>query len=378
METLRLQKAAYSTRVTSGSGSGGVRKYHNAPKSSRIHSHTHSHGQSRSQSLNSKHPSLPRAAASANHYQQRPQVSLFSPPTPTHSHTHSHTQSKNPPTASNTVPISPIQSERKGDSVDTNSTISLPISGGSGKLNKKTNLDPLQSCYGSRGRFTKLSEDESAEKQEKPKGILSRPSSPAVTLGKKKKVTFNFEARTSSSSYAPPSRVTPSPAPIPTIVQARNSNSASGRPLRPSLSEQLSAIANKAGEVTADIKAKAGIVFDNPRGEKPLLTSPAKNFTVGHLQCRYPAPVDFYCDRFEYKFHHPFQNAEIQLVMYYRDMTNASLTASPSPGKLIFRVPRHLVHFAADYDPARHYVVLFLSSSMDLQFIKKNIMQKIK
>ena len=148
--------------------------------------------------------------------------------------------------------------------------------------------------------------------------------------------------------------------------------------MRPSLSEQLSAIADKAGEVTADIKAKAGLDQVKHGGQKPLLTSPAKNFTVGHLQCRYAAPAEFYSDRLEYKFHHPFQNTEIHLTLYYRDMTNASITASPSPGKFICRVPRHLVHFAADYDPSKHYVVLFLSSSADLAFIRKNIMPKIK
>jgi hypothetical protein len=146
---------------------------------------------------------------------------------------------------------------------------------------------------------------------------------------------------------------------------------------RPSLSEQLSAIADKAGEVTADIRAKAGM-DSNKYAEKPLLTSPAKNFTVGALQCRYAAPAEFFGDRMEYKFHHPFQNSEIHLTIYYRDMNNASLTASPAPGKFIFRVPRHLVHFAADYDPSKHYVVLFLSSSADLAFIRKHIMPKLK
>mmetsp|Transcript_13119 Transcript_13119/g.21475 ORF Transcript_13119/g.21475 Transcript_13119/m.21475 type:complete len:360 (+) Transcript_13119:196-1275(+) len=352
MEALRLQKATYA-------GSGGMRKYHNAPKS-----------------LHNKHPSLPRTTAKTNHYQPNAQISLFA-----------NQQKKDPSViqiTSTNVPVSPIQANRKanssvrGTSTSTSApSISIPSNETKTSSNKNPNLipslDPLQSCYGTRSRALKPPLEEGVDM---PKGILSRPSSPAVTPGKKKKVSFNFEARPSSSSYVPPSHLTPSPSPAPT-TSVRNTNASNGRPMRPSLSEQLTAIADKAGEVTADIKAKAGIESDS-KLEKPLLISPAKNFTVGHLQCRYPAPVEFFNDRFEYKFHHPFQNAEIHLTMYYRDMTNASLTTSPSPGKLIFRVPRHLVHFAADYDPSKHYVVLFLASNVDLQFIKKSIMPKIK
>lgn len=350
MEVLRLQKASYAS-------GGGLRKYHNAPKS-----------------LHNKHPSLPRTTAKTNHYQPNAQISLFT-----------NQQKKDPVISqitSTTVPVSPIQSNRKANSSTTTTstpTLSIPTSGTKVSSNKNPNLipslDPLQSCYGTRNRALKPPLEEGLDM---PKGILSRPSSPAVTPGKKKKVSFNFEARPSSSSYVPPSHVPPSPTPSSTISSVRSTNACTTRPIRPSLSEQLTAIADKAGEVTADIKAKAGLESDSKYPEKPLLISPAKNFTVGHLQCRYPTPVEFFHDRFEYKFHHPFQNAEIHLTMYYRDMTNTSLTTSPSPGKLIFRVPRHLVHFAADYDPSKHYVVLFLASNVDLQFIKKNIMPKIK
>jgi hypothetical protein len=387
MEALRMQKSSYGTGNHNGS-SGGTRKFHNASKSN-----------------HNKHPTLPRTTNKPNSYQQNSQVSLFSssaqqsrkqdhPAAVTQLHTaanssvsgvasnphmmHSNFYKTSPLTSSHGVASSGRKDNNSNKDKDTKNPKLIP------------SLDPLQSCYGAKSRALQLKlEDcgDSSDNSSKPKGILSRPSSPCVTPSKKKRVTFNFNERTSSSSYVP--------APYPSSSSSHNNHDVSsapsvpapprsmvptGRPMRPSLSEQLSAIADKASEVTADIRTKAGMDKENNNrfGEQPLLTSPAKNFTVGHLQCRYPAPVEFFSDRFEYKFHHPFQNTEIQLTIYYRDMNNASLTASPSPGKLIFRVPRHLVHFSADYDPAKHYVVLFLSSSADLQFIRKNIMPKIK
>jgi hypothetical protein len=59
-------------------------------------------------------------------------------------------------------------------------------------------------------------------------------------------------------------------------------------PARSSLSDQLTAIANKAGG-----SEKAGLQLPSPNGglgrpnEVPMLAFPAKNFTVGNLQCRY-------------------------------------------------------------------------------------------
>lgn len=247
-------------------------------------------------------------------------------------------------------------------------------------------LDPLQNCYGR----------PSIAPNNGPKGILTKPSTPKISKGKR--VTFNLDLQ-----MEPPSR-SDSPSPIPADTPLSPSGTSNNlpnvdnktqqqlrktplfqvvpnatKPTRPSLSEQLNAIANRAGDLTADIKAKAGIIEQSPTGvvEPPLFTSPAKNFTVGNLQCRYPSPAIFFRDRLEYIFHHPFQSTEIQLILYYRDMQSLTLSPNPQPGKIHFRVPRKLVHFASDYDPTKHYVTLYLSSSSALESIRNEILPLI-
>ena len=358
MQALRLQKAAYC--------GPSARKYHNAPK-------THLR----------KHPPLPKTMVKPNHYQQNSKISLFSNP-----------KSTEPPSTvvagySNELKpshYSPIQRQHKTAAVANSNVENCDQQNTGVDLQKNSSkvislktpkillngLDPVQSCYGTRNtKQSPYTLDGSLE--EVPKSILSRPSSPMVNSPGKnnKRVTFNLEERPSSASYTPPSYSSQAP------KSARSYSTSNTRPVRPSLSEQLSAIADKASDVTSDIRAKAGMER-SAFAEKPLHVTPARNFTVGHLQCRYASSVEFFADRFEYKFHHPFQNTEILLVMYFKDMNNVSLTQSPTPGKLIFRVPRHLVHFASDYDPTKHYVVLYLSSSTDIDYIRNNIMPKVR
>ena len=64
-------------------------------------------------------------------------------------------------------------------------------------------------------------------------------------------------------------------------------------------------------------------------------------------------------------------------MLYYKDMQSLAVSPNPQPGKMYFRVPRRLVHFAADYDPIKHYVVLYFSSSSTLQTIRSDIMPLI-
>mmetsp|Transcript_6753 Transcript_6753/g.10168 ORF Transcript_6753/g.10168 Transcript_6753/m.10168 type:complete len:369 (-) Transcript_6753:203-1309(-) len=267
-------------------------------------------------------------------------------------------------------------------------------SGGSSKIKKRGNgVDSLQNCYGRASPRSTTSSPVTTPSPRNiytppltPKSILSKPSTPKSGTGKR--VTFNavlvstepaqaqshVEIETTSSPTALPSveKKPPTKSKKPPLFQPPN------RPTRPSLSEQLSAIADKANDITVDIKLKAGLDHSNPRGEDtPLLSFPAKNFTVGTLQCRYPAPAIFFRDRLEYTFHHPFQASEIRLIIYYKDMQSLALSPNPQPGKMYFRVPRRLVHFASDYDPAKHFVVLYLSSSLSLQSIRSEVMPVI-
>ena len=70
------------------------------------------------------------------------------------------------------------------------------------------------------------------------------------------------------------------------------------KPVRPSLSEQLASIGASAGSITDEIRKTHKL--DDHHGTasgKPLLRVPARAFTVGKLECRYPSPVQFFADQ---------------------------------------------------------------------------------
>jgi hypothetical protein len=140
---------------------------------------------------------------------------------------------------------------------------------------------------------------------------------------------------------------------------------------RPSLSEQLATIAANAAALTVDIRAKAGMDSTGTFGDPPLLTYPAKCFTVGTLSCRYPSPVSFYQDRMEYTFHHPFENSEIRMIMYYRDLSGPVIVGN----KLRSKLPRALSHFPADFDPnnPQHQITIEFTSSGAASSVKQKI-----
>jgi|LauGreSBDMM110SN_4_FD.fasta_scaffold56559_1 hypothetical protein len=151
--------------------------------------------------------------------------------------------------------------------------------------------------------------------------------------------------------------------------------------LRPSLSDQLAAIGSKAEAITADIRAKNGLDSENipaHTGVDPslLFTLPARQFNVGTLQCRYPSPVRFYNDRCEYSFAHPYQSLEIQMIMYYKDMTNASL----GNDNFKFKLAKKLVNFPSDYDPSNlsHVICIQLVSTLASSIIRQRILPLIK
>lgn len=121
--------------------------------------------------------------------------------------------------------------------------------------------------------------------------------------------------------------------------------------IRPSLTEQLASIGEKADALTKSIRENAGM---KPLTEKdvPLFSTPSSNFNVGRLSCRYPSPVHFYRNRVEYTFHHPYEATEIAMIMYYQDMSQVILPSN-SPFRLAFRLPHRLIHFGDDYDPSK-------------------------
>lgn len=166
-----------------------------------------------------------------------------------------------------------------------------------------------------------------------------------------------------------------------TNIPPRSSNAGSGalvpansvRPkvVRPSLSEQLASIGANAAALTQDIRAKAGLDKGGNVGDPPLLTFPARGFTVGTLSCRYPSPISFYQDRMEYVFHHPFENTEIRMVMYYRDIIGPVVVGN----KLRYKLPRALTHFPSDFDPnnPQHQITVEFTSNGAASSVKQRV-----
>lgn len=148
-------------------------------------------------------------------------------------------------------------------------------------------------------------------------------------------------------------------------------------PARPSLSDQLSAIGAAADALTQDIRLKGGLSpasgILNVNGDStPILTLPTKNVTIGNLNCRFPAPIQFFSDRCEYVFHHPYESSEIQMVMYYMDMSGTVVTGN----KMRFRLSKKMAHFPLDFDPKNplHTIGLEFATSAASASIRQRIL----
>lgn len=146
--------------------------------------------------------------------------------------------------------------------------------------------------------------------------------------------------------------------------------------IRPSFTDQLAAISMKAGDLTLDIRKKAGLFNENDGRIMPLFTVPTHCITIGTLSCRYPSPVEFYPDRFQYVFHHPYEASEVHMTIYFKDMIATAILGN----KLQFRILRHMIHFTADFDHTNqhHYLVLEFASQSALLSLKKLINPSLK
>mmetsp|Transcript_3198 Transcript_3198/g.9757 ORF Transcript_3198/g.9757 Transcript_3198/m.9757 type:complete len:254 (+) Transcript_3198:3-764(+) len=134
---------------------------------------------------------------------------------------------------------------------------------------------------------------------------------------------------------------------------------------RPSLASQLAKICDQANDVTSSLVSSFGI--DKASGL--LLQIPANSFVVGKLASRFPSPVEFFSDRCEYTFYHPFQSTMIRMVMYYADMVSPVLCLGHRT--LDFRIARDLLHYGSDYNPrdATHSVSVEFSSEQGVRSI---------
>ncbi len=142
------------------------------------------------------------------------------------------------------------------------------------------------------------------------------------------------------------------------------------------MSEQLASIGNIASDITKEIKNTHNITTSH--NEPVLLTIPSKTFVVGKLQAKFPSPVNFFSNRCEYAFHHPYESSMINMVMYYNDMY-ATRIITKGNFSFSFKIDHSLLHYLKDYDPAnrQHFVSIMLNSSLDAIQIKDLILSKV-
>eukprot|EP00638_Chattonella_subsalsa_P005436 CAMPEP_0117747780 /NCGR_PEP_ID=MMETSP0947-20121206/8699_1 /TAXON_ID=44440 /ORGANISM="Chattonella subsalsa, Strain CCMP2191" /LENGTH=226 /DNA_ID=CAMNT_0005565267 /DNA_START=280 /DNA_END=960 /DNA_ORIENTATION=- len=143
------------------------------------------------------------------------------------------------------------------------------------------------------------------------------------------------------------------------------------KPQRPTLSEQLAAIGDKASEITADIQKTHGI--EPTTGA--LATFPAGQFSVGRLNSKLCSPISFFKDKCTYVFHHPFQPTEILMEMHYMDMHQVSFNEQQR--LLRFKIDHDLLHYGNDYQAnnTQHFVSVSLCSELDTLALKTQILR---
>ena len=141
------------------------------------------------------------------------------------------------------------------------------------------------------------------------------------------------------------------------------------RPLRPSLTEQLSRATSGADQVLAQ--------FGSDRKAKGLLyTAPAERFAVAECVSRQPSAMSFFDDRATYAFAHPLKG-RVDMVMYYKDMIEPRVTRSQR--LFTFRVKKTLRHFVDEYAPynSAHRLSLCFKSMEGLEKFEQLVLERI-
>ena len=180
------------------------------------------------------------------------------------------------------------------------------------------------------------------------------------------------------------------------------------RSQRPSLSEQLASIGAAAEAVTNGIRSKFGLPgahdskgtgtgnesqsmqcagdSSSPQGKStqrasvvPLLTCPARGFSVGKLRAKSGTTVTFTRGAAEYVFFHPFAASEIRMKMFYDNMEAPEVVQSRRLFR--FRVNKQLDKFRGDHYPLdkRCYLEIeFAAHSAMREFSKKVLPEVLK
>lgn len=105
----------------------------------------------------------------------------------------------------------------------------------------------------------------------------------------------------------------------------------------------------------------------------PLYTGNGLKLIVGNLEAKYSSKIQFYQDRITYIFYHPFENTQIRMIMFYKDMTDYKIDLN---NKIFsFRIPHDLCHFKNEYigkDPTSLLSIKF-DSNKTCKFIYNKV-----
>lgn len=98
--------------------------------------------------------------------------------------------------------------------------------------------------------------------------------------------------------------------------------------------------------------------------------------SVGKLECRFPCPVNFLHDHCTYLFQHPYEAKEIEMVMFYRDMTQVHVNLRDKSFQ--FRINHVLEQFGDDYRPTnpQHVIRIVLATVSEAQRVNQFITEK--
>ncbi|DBA02246.1 TPA: hypothetical protein N0F65_007656 [Lagenidium giganteum] len=143
---------------------------------------------------------------------------------------------------------------------------------------------------------------------------------------------------------------------------------------RPSLSDQLQTISTGAAAITQQLKVahnlatspSSSLAVSSDIGIRAITT----RMTVAQLQCRFPCPVAFERDRCVYLFQHPFAPKEINMIMYYRDMTHVQWHTGER--SFSFRIDHALEQFGEDYNAAnpQHNITITFATLSEVHKVK--------
>ena len=195
----------------------------------------------------------------------------------------------------------------------------------------------------------------------------------AKTVIEKPQLANSSQALSSSSGKQ-------TPVSLPCTVLPRNTlpkPAKRSKPKRPSLSEQLANIGAQADSITQSIRKDRDYLQPrNGSSQKEIQSMPAKCFSIGTLNCRYPSPVFFYNERCEYQFNHPYESSVVTMTIYYRDMSDVNIVGT----KIRFKLPKRMALFIKDFDPSnpQHLIVIELSSTLHTNNFRDKILPLIR